>query len=68
MRSNELIRDETPSWISVSEAAIRLGVGAATVRRWCKSGAIRAVQPGGEQGVLRIPAEELSRLAKEARR
>jgi excisionase family DNA binding protein len=40
--------------LSISETALRLGVGANTIRRWVKTGSLRAVQPGGEQGVLRF--------------
>ena len=50
-------------WLSVSETAARLGVAAPTVRRWIKSGHLAAVQPGGEQGVFRVPLTELDRLA-----
>lgn len=50
-------------WLSVSETATRLGVGAPTVRRWVHDGHLAAVQPGGPLGVLRIPESELKRLA-----
>jgi excisionase family DNA binding protein len=54
--------DDSRRFLSISETALRLGVGANTIRRWVKTGSLRAVQPGGEQGVLRIPAGELERL------
>jgi excisionase family DNA binding protein len=50
-------------FVSVSEAAIRLRVSAATIRRWIRAGHITAAQPAGEQGLLRIPEAELDRLA-----
>ena len=62
------IRTDSPPverWLSVSETAVRLGVAAPTVRRWIHSGRIRGVQPGGEQGVFRVPVTELDRLAGE---
>ncbi len=58
------IRNETPSFLSVSEAAIRLGVNAATVRKWIRDGHLKAARPGGELGSLRIPAGELERLER----
>jgi excisionase family DNA binding protein len=59
-----LTRNDSPRFLSVSEAAVRLNVSGPTVRRWVKDGHLRAVQPGGEQGVLRIPEGELKRLAE----
>jgi excisionase family DNA binding protein len=55
-----------PVFLSVSEVAMRFGVGAATVRRWIRDGHLGAVQvaPGA---VLRIPEAELERLVAEAR-
>jgi excisionase family DNA binding protein len=53
-------------WLSVSETAVRLGVSGPTVRRWVTDGHLQAAQPAGEHGVLRIPAHELDRLAREA--
>jgi excisionase family DNA binding protein len=50
-------------FVSVSEAAVRLRVSAATIRRWIHAGHLAAVQPAGEQGLLRIPEAELDRLA-----
>jgi excisionase family DNA binding protein len=58
---------EPAMFLSVAEAAMQLGVNAATVRRWIRSGRVAAIQPGGEQGVIRIPAAELDRLAANAR-
>jgi excisionase family DNA binding protein len=56
-----------PRFLSVSEAAIQLGVSVPTLRRWIRNGYVTAAQPAGEQGVLRIPEAELDRLAEEAR-
>jgi excisionase family DNA binding protein len=61
------MRTDSPTFLSVAEAALRLGVGAATVRRWVASGHLGAIQPAGEQGVVRIPVDELERLAADAR-
>jgi excisionase family DNA binding protein len=58
------IRNESPTFLSVAEAALRLGVNAATLRKWIHDGHIKAVQPGGELGSLRIPASELERLER----
>jgi excisionase family DNA binding protein len=58
-----LTRTDRPRFLSVSEAAVRLGVAGPTIRRWIKDGHLAAVQPGGQQGVLRIPESELRRLA-----
>ena len=57
-------RNDSTLFVSVSEAAIRFGVDVQTVRRWVKGGYLRAAQPGGEGGVIRIPAAELERLAE----
>ena len=59
------IRNDSPPdrWLSVAEAATRLGVAAPTVRRWVHDGRIEAVQPGGPLGVMRIHENELKRLA-----
>jgi excisionase family DNA binding protein len=61
------MRADSPMFVSVAEAALRLGVGTATVRRWVASGHLGAIQPAGEQGVIRIPVDELERLAACAR-
>jgi excisionase family DNA binding protein len=61
---NTVIRNESIQFVSIAEAALRFGVDAQTVRRWAKSGHIRAVQPGGEGGVIRISAAEIDRLAE----
>jgi excisionase family DNA binding protein len=57
--------NDSPRFVSVSEAAKSLGVAGPTIRRWVRDGHLRAVQPGGDQGVLRIPTSELDRLAGE---
>ena len=64
------IRNDSPPverWVSVAEAATRLGVAAPTVRRWVHAGHLDAVQPGGPLGVMRIPETELKRLAGQDR-
>jgi excisionase family DNA binding protein len=58
------IRNENPTFLSVAEAALRLGVNAATVRKWIHHGHIKAARPGGDLGSLRIPASELDRLER----
>ena len=37
-------------WLSVSDAAAELGVDPRTVRGWCESKRLPAIQPGGEGG------------------
>jgi excisionase family DNA binding protein len=59
-----LTRTDSPRFLSVTEAATRFGVAGPTIRRWVRDGHLRAAQPGGEQGVLRIPETELQRLAE----
>jgi excisionase family DNA binding protein len=61
------MRTDSPTVLSVAEAALRLGVGAATVRRWIHEQRLGAVQVGGTDGVLRVPEAELERLVAEAR-
>jgi excisionase family DNA binding protein len=61
------MRTEPPTFLSVAEAALQLGVNRATVRRWIRDGHLAAVQPAGPEGVLRVPADELARLAYRAR-
>jgi excisionase family DNA binding protein len=56
-----------PRFLSVSEVALRFGVGVPTVRRWVREQRLAAVQVGGAAGVLRIPEAELDRLVAEAR-
>ena len=45
---------------------MRIGVNAATLRRWIHDGHLKAVRPAGELGSLRIPASELERLGEAA--
>ena len=61
------MRTEPPTFLSVAEAALQLGVNRATVRRWIRDGHLAAIQPGGPEGVLRIPTIELERLIDRAR-
>lgn len=42
--------------LTVAEVAERLRVSEWTVRRWIKSGALRAIQADGPNGAYRIPA------------
>ena len=58
------IRNEPPVFLSVTEAALRLGVNAATIRKWVRDGHLKAARPGGELGSLRIPTTELERLER----
>jgi excisionase family DNA binding protein len=46
-------------WLSVPEAAARLDVSPATIRRWVRDGHIRGVQPAGPHGVVRIRETDL---------
>ena len=63
---NTQIRNEPPVFLSVAEAALRLGVNASTLRRWVHDGHVKAARPGGEAGSLRIPASKLERLGDAA--
>ena len=56
-----------PAFLSVSEVALRFGVGVPTVRRWIREQRLAAVQVGGAAGVLRVPEAEIERLVAAAR-
>lgn len=58
--------DTEPRFLSVAQAAVALGVSGPTIRRWVAEQRLGAVQVGGRDGILRIPASELERLAAEA--
>ena len=58
------IRNDTPLFLSVAEAALRLGVTVSTIRKWVHDGHLKGARPGGELGSLRIPASELERLER----
>lgn len=51
--------------ITVEEAAARMGCHIETIRRWIRSGKIRAVMPGGYKLGYRIPPSEIDRLLRE---
>jgi len=51
--------------VATKQAAERLGVHPATIRRWAVSGRLRYVRIGRERA---IPAEEVSRLLRERAR
>lgn len=55
--------DAPVRWVSVPEAATRLGVSAPTIRRWVATGRIRGWQPAGPHGVLRIREADLEEPA-----
>jgi excisionase family DNA binding protein len=61
MQENE----ETPSdWWSVAEVAREFDVDPETVRRWIRSGRLKATKPGGARNSpLRIHQVEVNRLA-----
>ena len=48
--------------VATKQAAERLGVHPATIRRWAASGRLRYVRIGRERA---IPAEEVSRLLRD---
>jgi excisionase family DNA binding protein len=51
--------------LATKQAAQRLGVHPATVRRWTASGRLRYVRIGRERA---IPAEEIARMRRDRRR
>jgi excisionase family DNA binding protein len=55
-----------PPFISPKQFADVIGVDKSTVIRWCKIGALRGTQPGGEGTLWLIPREEIERLYHEA--
>lgn len=46
--------------LTAEEAAERLRVNPATIRKWCREGALRAIQLPGERGSWRITEEALT--------
>lgn len=52
-------------FMTVRQAAKRLKAGRETVRRWIRSGKLRAIQPGGQRLGYRIPSEDVERLLVE---
>ena len=48
--------------LTVKEAAARLKLNPETIRRWIKSGRIRAVSLGSDRAGFRIPASEVARI------
>ena len=54
------------SELTLGEAARALGVSADTLRRWDRSGKLRTVRD--ERNRRRVPAEEVTRLRRSARR
>ena len=48
--------------LTVKEAAARLKLNPETIRRWIKSGHIRAVSLGSDRAGFRIPESEVTRL------
>jgi excisionase family DNA binding protein len=58
------IRNNAPIFLSVSDAPLRLGVTAPTLRRWIHEGRVRASRPGGDLRSLRIPVFEIGRLER----
>jgi excisionase family DNA binding protein len=48
--------------LTVKEAAARLKLNPETIRRWIKSGRIRAVSLGSDRAGFRIPESEVRRM------
>jgi excisionase family DNA binding protein len=48
--------------LTVKEAAARLKLNPETIRRWIKSGRIRAVSLGSDRAGFRIPESEVLRM------
>jgi len=48
--------------LTVREAATRLKLNPETIRRWIRSGHIRAVSLGSDRAGFRIPESEVTRL------
>jgi len=48
--------------LTVREAAERIGATEDTLRRWVRSGKIRAAMPGGTKLGYRVPESEVRRL------
>jgi excisionase family DNA binding protein len=53
---------DSSAWLSPKQAAPALQVSVGTLYRWIKDGIIRARQPRGPRGRLRISACEIKRL------
>jgi len=50
--------------LTVREAAARLKLNPETIRRWIKSGRIRAVSLGSDRAGFRIPESEIDRVLR----
>jgi excisionase family DNA binding protein len=57
-----VIRMPEEEALTVKEAAARLKLNPETVRRWIRSGRIRAVSLGSDKAGFRIPESEVLRL------
>jgi len=51
-------------FMTVKDAAERLGVTVNTVRRWVKDGRLRGHMPGGQKSGYRIPESDVERLLR----
>jgi excisionase family DNA binding protein len=51
-------------FMTVKDAAERLGVTVNTVRRWVKDGRLRGNMPGGQKAGYRIPESDVERLLR----
>jgi excisionase family DNA binding protein len=59
--SRPMMHTDAKPLLTVDEAAAVLAVHPATVRRYVRSGDLRAIQPGGPGRTVRIAAGELTR-------
>ena len=53
---------ELPTYVTIEQFCERAQLAESTVRQWIAAGRIRAVQAGGDGGIIRIPVGELSRV------
>jgi excisionase family DNA binding protein len=53
------MKTENPEYLSISQAAIRLGVSAPTIRRRIADGSLTAVRLAGPGSAVRIPRPAL---------
>jgi excisionase family DNA binding protein len=53
---------DAEKFLTVQQAAERLGANQDTIRRWLRDGKLRGTMPGGTRLGYRIPASEIERI------
>lgn len=61
------IRPARSEWLTPKQVAEMFGVTERAVRKWCRRGTLKAVQPGGPRGDWRIPRSQFAASPEEVR-